>query len=785
MNKKILILVDRKDKASQVSVVEGSYAFQIRKWCEHAGIDLDQVEVIRLGNNSFDEDILNSNEVDEFIKNYNPDFIIGLGKMSLCYLKGQTGLALDNERGAPFYNVKNHCPTICTYTPRYIFMLYDLNVIVEHDFAKARRLAEIGWTKPEYTINFTPTFNDVIERLNFFLTEKDSIPALSVDIETLMTGKMTCIGFSWSETEAMTIPFVPYKFGIESRKWTANEEHIILCKIKEVLETCRCVGQNAVHFDHYVLFRRYGILTKFIDDTMFGFWELYPSFDKNLGFMSSMLTDNVYWKGLLKESRKGLVARTEEFRYNALDCIVALQCHNRIQERLCQNEAMLEHYKFNIRVSRAYQYMSARGCKINKEKLSVMKGKCMAEVEATQAELNDLAGKVINVKSPKQMKEWLYVDLGLPQKLKAKKDKFGNREAVETADALSVYKLAGEHPELPALTVAARLRKLHKKLSGLEAVRTESDGTCHWSFNCCGTKVGRSAGYKPLFEEGVQPQNVDKAFRDLFIPPDGMMWIKADLEGADSVTMAACMKALGQDQLMIDTLHRIKPAQTVALQLLTGKPFTEMSVEEILANKYLLKEPKGKKFYKITKAVNHGSAYMLGFEGMSDNMLRISEGELYVSPKECKHIQEMLFHRYDYRVYHKAINSIMCRDAFLVAANGQQRRFYGRADNATCREMCSYLPQVHTAYVTNKCIERFYYDKDAYVNGRPILQLCNQVHDELDGFIYEDEQDKFIELFKRFCYVPLTIWGIPFNIEFEVQGGDSWGNLNKDFNIYE
>lgn len=777
-----LVLIDKKSFVGQKTEIEGAAARQLVGWLKRGRFDLDNVEVIRLGDEVYDKVILTDERVDKTLKEYSPDIIIGLGKMALQYLKGTPDVSLDDERGAPFKNVKTGCTTICTYSPSYIFKVYDQNVLVEHDFKKAHRLAVNGWEQQEYDNRYTPTYGEVMEIFDMFLREK---PLLSVDIETLFkTGKMTCIGFAWSKTQALVVPLVPYKYGLEKREWTPEQELNIFRKMKQVLETCECVGQNAVHFDQYVLMRKYGILCRLNHDTMFEFWELYPSMDKSLAFLSSMLTDNTYWKGLLKEARSGKVPRWEEFRYNGLDCIVAYQCHVELQKRLAENPDAKKHYDFNIRVSRAYQYMGANGCRIDQDKLAQMKAETQQQITETYAKLTALAGKEINVKSPKQMKDWLYRDLGLPQQLKAVKDKFGQRHATETADALSVYKMAGEHPEIPALKVASRLRKLYKKMSGLEGIETEADGVCHWSFNCVGTKVGRSAGYKPAHEKGVQPQNVDKAFRELFIPPDGYVWLKADLEGADSVTMGACLKALGHPTLMDDINHRIKPAQTVALQLLTGKPFTKMSQDDIIANKYLLKDKKGKTYYKITKAVNHGSAYMLGFDGMSDNMLRISEGELYVSPDECKRIQNMLFERYDYRVYHKAIHRIMCSNPVLKAANGQIREFFGRADNTTCREMCSYLPQVHTAYVTNKVIERFYYDERAKKNGRPILKLCNQVHDELCGFIREDEIDEVENLFKEFCYVPLSIWGVDFIIEFEAQVGANWGNMTRDFNLY-
>lgn len=785
---RVAVIVDRKDKADQRDEIEGSYAYQLQKWLKVAG--LNSVQVWRLGNNTYDEQIFECDRVRLKLEEYKPDFIIGLGKMALMYLKGKAAFgfnkkgecdaSLDNERGAPFINAITGCPCICTYTPRYVFMLYAYNVIVEHDFMKAARLAASGWVEPKYNLNFTPTFSEMKSTLQMLIDTRCEVAS---DIETFGKGRMSCIGFAWSETDGLVVPLVNYNLNGESRSLSTEQQHEILLMIKDVLENNKIIGQNFVHFDHYILLSRYGIVAKCVEDTMLGFWELYPSFDKNLGFISSILTDNKYWKGMLKESRNGKVPRWEEFRYNGLDCIVDYQCAMRIREQLLDKPSQEKHYRFNLRTSRAYQYMSFEGCRIDKDKHAALKSEYSRKVNETQLLLNEQAGKVINVRSSTQMKEWLYKDLGLPQQKKAVKDRFGNREARESADSLSVYKLAGEFPQIEALTTASRLRKLKKKLSDLEAIDTDDKGVCRWSFNCVGTKVGRSSGYKPLYDPGVQPQNVDKAFRDLFIPPDGMVWLKADLEGADSVTMGACMKALGDSRLMDDIDHKIKPAQTVALEILTGKPYTSYSQAQILADKHLLKEPKGKKAYKVTKAVNHGSAYKLGFVGMSENMLRISEGELYVSPRECETAQKKLFSRYNYPLYHQAIHRIMMNDPYLKAANGQVRRFYGRQDGAMHREMCSYLPQVHTAFVTNTVIERFYYDKAARKGDRLLLQLCNQVHDELCGFVYEDEVDEVEKLFQQFWRVPLTIWNVPFLIEFEAQVGPTWGTMIRDLKL--
>lgn len=804
---KIYIVVDRKDKATWTSDMEGAPLFFVKKWLEQAGVKLgeDYVRVKRIGSKSYDSPIEQSRalNITRDMQIFCPDIVIGLGKMALQFLKGKDDVSLDSERGMPFRNVINGQVTICTFAPRYIFAVAHDELVVKLDFKKAYRLGKTGWTQPEYNNAFHPTFEEAKYRLQWCIDNKDNIHRLSIDIETLFTsGKMTCFGFAWSETEAMVIPFVSYNWGGQHRSFTWEQTLILMRLIKKMCEVCKCVGQNAVHFDHYVLARNYGILANLVDDTMFGWWELYPSFDKNLGFMSSILTDNEYWKGMLKEARSGKVERWQEFKYNGLDCIVALQCANRIEAMLKEKPKAEQHYNFNIRVSRAYQHMSFQGCMINKDLLEQRKKETQQELTEKTEQFYSMIGKKISVTSPKQMKDWLYIDLGLPMMLKAKKDKYGNREATETADALSVYILAGRHPEIPALRMANQLRKLHKRLSGLNGIQTDDKGVCRWSFNCVGTKVGRSSGYKPLHEPGVQPQNVDRLFRDLFIPPRGYLWVKADLEGADSVTMAACMKAIEEQRMLgekqfikegrqeipikydgLSNLYHdvdawLKPAQVVALEIILKKPVTTWSIEQIKEQLPLLKTKEGKKIYKIAKAINHGSAYMLGFSGMSDNMLRLSEGELYVSPETCKQFQQTLYSRYDYRMYHGVIKNIMESEPLLKAANGQERYFYGRPDSAMHREMCSYLPQVHTAFVTNKVIERFYYDKNS------ALLLNDQVHDELDGFVLEDDVDLLEKQFREKSYVPLNIWGVEFNIRFEAQVGENWGSLTKDLNLY-
>lgn len=705
---------------------------------------------------------------------YQPDVIIVLGAFSLRYFKPGCD-PMEKERGAPFKWKGFTC--VASFHPRDLFAQAHQAVLVQADMTKAARFAKDGWHPPAFNINYLPTFQEAMTLMQKFI---DAKAYLATDIETYFdkivgTKDLTCIGFAYTKKDALVIPYIG-KNG-QGRYWTKDEEILIRRRVNEVLETCRHVGHNAVHFDHQALIRREGMVSNFVDDTMFGIWSLYPELLKSLGFCSSIYTDLPYWKDELAKSRSGQLPRWKEFEYNGRDCIVTMQVALAIGAEFKEKDpAIRDHYKFNIRVSRAYEYMALQGCHIDTDKLFERVTKVGLEVKEGQARLNERVGHDINVNSYQQVRAHVYGTLGLPEQKTFKKNKDGSREENVTSDYLTMLYLGRLYPQFPELLEIGQLRKKRKKLSFLESLAYDPrDNRCQWNYNVVGTETGRSSGYKPLNLLGIQPQNADREERALFIPPEGYWWCKADLEGADSVTVAACLQSLGEPRLLRDIQAKIKPAQTLALALMLGDKVMSWSAEEIQKELHLLKTPEGKKMYRVAKAVNHGSAYMLSPKGMHTNIFKQSDGDLFIPVNECDASQKLLFKRYNYELYHSQLRKIMNSRPLLRCANGQERYFFGRNDNATLRKMLAYMPQAHTAYVTNRCIERMYYNRENR-DGRSLrVKLGNQVHDETDFYIKKGDEDFASELFHSSCHVPLEIWGVPFEIEFEAEYGPHWG----------
>jgi hypothetical protein len=715
---------------------------------------------------------------------YQPDIIVPLGNMALRYFKRDSH-SIDDERGAPFRDSKGRL-CLATYHPRDLFMRYELTALAQFDIGKAKRLAKEGWQPPEFNIRCLPTYSEVVSMLSKFIERK---AYLAMDIETHyklkneeLNGKMTCVGMAYSNKDAFVIPFVDAK-GANKPYWPKHEEVQIWKLLNTCFRTCPMVGHNCMHFDGPMVGKHHGIQCNFIDDTMFAHWSCYPEMSKSLAFCSSLYTDNPYWKDELKDSRSGRIARWKEFEYNGRDCIITMQVAMAIGKELKEKgKGVRDHYKFNIRTSRAYEYMAARGAYIDTDKLNARVMELSGKAEYLSETLSEAVGKPLNVRSPQQVKHYLYKELGLPERTKLVKNTDGTTESRTTADYLTTLYLARQFPDEPTIEAIGTLRKLHKRISALQKIKFDKNKICRWAFSVVGTETGRSSGKIPNDGIGIQPQNVDRRDRDLFLPPEGHWWMKADLEGADSVTVAACLEALGDPRLHEDLKAGIKPAQTLGIALaLRDNRVMSWSQDEIKAKLGVLKESEeGKRYYRVAKVINHGSAYMLSPAGMHSQMFRQSEGELFIQPSECEAMQNLLFARYDYPRYHKQIKTLMNSEGILKCASGQERFFFGRRDNATLRKMLAYMPQANTAYVTNMVIHRLYHDPRNRDGVDLWLKLCNQVHDETDGYIPKGGEQRAHDLFYDVCHVPLEVWGVPFEIVFEAQYGESWGSQPND-----
>lgn len=706
----------------------------------------------------------------------------------------QRDVDVEEERGAPF-KVFNGVG-LFTYHPCDLFKQFHLSSVVLADILKAVRLAHDGWKPLEKKVIFLPSYNDIIDFLNRTLQLRPF--PLACDIETFENGSIKCIGFATSPQVAFVIPFVDEKRG---PRFSSSEESFIWRLLHRVL-ALPLVGHNAVHFDFHEL-AKHGIVSNFTDDTMFSHWECYPESQKSLGFCLSLYTDESYHKNIRLLVARGKLPYWEEYRYCGLDCCGTLQIQEAIEVELKERPpGVREHYLFNIRVVRAFQYMAMHGVRFDEAKRTARLHELEEQAAKCCDNVNSMLGFKINVRSHQQVKDLLYEKWRLPIKYKKVKTDEGVEDR-ETADYLSMLELARENKDrkISILAIAA-LRRLYKRISSLSKIGVK-DGRCYFQYGLVSTETGRAAGYKPTqgygkgaISLGIQPQNVDRRDRDLCLADDGTSWAKADLEGADSWTVAACCAALGDSTMLLDLQGGIKPAQALAIAQLFGRNLIEASTETLASYKKQLKEISkhetisigdGRTTYDVMKAVSHGSNYAMFRNTMSKNVFKKSEGNLYIDPHDCEDFQKLYYKRYKgIPEWHTFLHAQLKKNGFLDSAAGTRRYFLDRLDaQETLRQALAHCPQAHTSFVTNRFLEALMWRKEnrIYNLTHPalILKPINQVHDETDFLFQTARIDEARQVFSAMVNGKLSFWGVEFEIPFEVKYGPDWGHCEEEF----
>jgi len=409
---------------------------------------------------------------------------------------------------------------------------------------------------------------------------------------------------------------------------------------------------------------------------------------------------------------------------------------------------------------------------------------------ASIGEIEDLLDKSLNVGST-SFRDYLYTTLQLPPQYNEDEKK----NQVLTADYEALLKLSkhlSEQKESIAYQViqlAIQIRALQTR-QGMLAIAADSDGRIRCGYNIVGSETGRITCYTSPTGSGYNLQtipnydHVDDApggvlgDRDLFLADEGYWLFQCDLSGADGWTVAAYSAMLGDRTLLDDLQAGLKPAKILALKLRDYKVnFDER--ESLKAVMHIIKKEDWD--YFACKRVYHGADYLEGDITISRNILKDSEGKLFMPPKECKPLKEFFFQRYrGVKLYHNWIATQLRSRAVpsLTAASGQTRRFFDRADNILPKAV-AFEPQAVTTYATNLAMYNLWTDKENRSGTKLTIQPLHTIHDALMGQFPKEYTKWAVKRIKGYFNNTIHIAGQPIVIPYEGNYGSSWGNLKE------
>jgi DNA polymerase I len=207
--------------------------------------------------------------------------------------------------------------------------------------------------------------------------------------------------------------------------------------------------------------------------------------------------------------------------------------------------------------------MEWAGIAIDIEAFAALKERFARERARVEQEIHTLAGGPFNINSNAQLREILFVKLGLPI---LKKTSSG-----ASTDATVLQQLAEEGHALPALLMEYReLSKLESTyIDTLPALVNPRTGRIHTSFNQTVAATGRLSSSDPNLQNIPVRRELGRAIRKAFIPRKGWVMIAADYSQIELRLLAH----LSQDPVFLDAfraggdIHRETAARIFGVQV--------------------------------------------------------------------------------------------------------------------------------------------------------------------------------------------------------------------------
>jgi len=414
-----------------------------------------------------------------------PNCILALGKTALWALSGR--IEIGHYRGSIMSGMGRKF--VATYHPAHLlhqatggeFKGYYNRIVMILDFKRALHQSSF----PEINLpHRTLSVAQSSYHLKQFLDKYKGHKHPSIDIESLNCIP-ACIGIAFTPHEGMTIPL-----------WNVNgissipDSDLIVCWqiLAEFLSNHDVVGQN-FNYDRDKL-KRLGFIVRAIhSDTMLKAFTINPELPKNLGFNTSIYTEEPFYKDETmygeydKKKDKWNVDLNELFIGCARDAAVTKEIDIKMEKELEEIGQREFYYNFVMKLPDFYQEMEHVGFGIDEDRRKELLEKYIKRDEQIRYELFKLTSEYVNCASPKQVKELLFDKLKMPPR-----DGTGEEELVSLLNLQSFKN--EEHIKIIELILENR--QVRKTIGTYVLALPDFDGRLRTSYFPC-LDTGRSS----------------------------------------------------------------------------------------------------------------------------------------------------------------------------------------------------------------------------------------------------------------------------------------------------
>lgn len=512
-----------------------------------------------------------------------PNVIIALGNLSLYALTGKGKLAKDKKtgkfrkltgintyRGSILSSQQGNFKVVPTIHPAALLRSqsegvvgekatsYSARLYIQHDLNRAIQQSKFPeFNLPRRTLEIARSRVDLWRFLELY---KDKFE-VSVDIEVLHAIPV-CVALAFNEWHAISIPLIDV-WGLTGKESgiSSGEFEAMWRMVAELLTRSgiKVIGQN-FKFDDTKLRRPCGIVTREVFfDNLLASAALHCELPKSQGFLTSVYTEEPYYKDEGKEFDLKRSPPEQLFYYNAKDACVAFEIRQRLEEAMRSlvvpgfpnwyEEFFLDYV---MSLHPLYRDIEGEGFAVDEVARVAMIKDYKERIRVNQKELEELVGWNVNVASPKQVSLLLYKDFGLPNRTgrKGKNDDgtFKTSTAEETLVALQANVCKSESHKR-AIDLILLIRGYRKAVGTYMEAPCDFDGRMRTSIRIAGTETGRSSNTKlgpperPIevglaFQTMSKHGEMGKELRKMFIPDPGHVLLEFDLSQAEARIVA-------------------------------------------------------------------------------------------------------------------------------------------------------------------------------------------------------------------------------------------------------
>jgi DNA polymerase-1 len=452
--------------------------------------------------------------------------------------------------------------------------------------------------------------------------------------------------------------------------------------------------------------------------------------------------------------------------YNGLDCCITSEVLGVLQQQFNQSPII---YDFERALQAPALEMMLRGFRVDNIKRLDMIGSLQLRLSKLQNILDRYAyavwDKPLNPNSPKQLIDFFYHKMKLPEQFSHKKGQTKLSTDREALEALELYFYAR-----PIVACILAIRDLKKQLSVLET-EIDSDMRMRTSYNIAGTETGRWSSSSSAYGVGTNLQNIARDLRIIFVSDPGMKLYGIDLEQAESREVGWLSGTILGDWSYLDACLSSDLHTTVARMAYPNLAWTgDAKKDRVIAEQIVYRTYS---YRDLSKKLGHGSNYY----GKPATMARHAK----IPVKDAEFFQSNYFAGFPgIPKWHRWTAQQIQTTHQIETVFGRRRHFFGRPnDDATLREAIAFAPQGATGDRMNLGLWRLWKHM-----GKEI-QLLGQVHDAVYFQAPDRGSEYEADVIKRalaLIEIPMTDpkSGRTYTVPGEAKTGWNWGDFNDD-----